>query len=827
MDLRLRSLELLESRIAPATLTGQVLTYTDADGDAVTITISKGALLPTMFVFDTGTVDGDNTAHQQLQQMSLTSAAGVDDADITMKVTRAGGGDGFAAVGKIIALGHDLGKITIKGDLGDLDCGSGTIGTPAVKTLTVQSLGDYGTSTQASGGTLDPTINGSLGALKVAGNLENSIIKVSGGDGTIGPITIGGSMFGGSGALSGSITSSGDIGPIKIGHDLVGRSAPDSGKIDSGGKIASITIGGSLVGGERAYDDLPADLHGVVHKGQIFAVGDIGAVKIGHDLTNGTGSASGDIQTMGSIIRGVTVGGSWRGSLVSTGVTLGAVKVAIEDSGRIQASGNITSLTVGGAFGGSVTTTGTGNLGAVKIGRDFDPFSHLTVAGTLASLRVAGSIGDGSTIHADGQIGTIHVAGSVDSTSITGGAGITSISVGGSFVQSSSANAITCAGTLGMLKVGGSLSDMTLEAGALTSARVGSVLGVTFTINGDLGTLQVSHDFDAGLTHVIGKLGNLVVKGAATLDVLTSQIGKISVKGSGTGTITGGAIGTISVGGDLVGSIGGSSITSLTVGGSLSAGISATGKLGKVSVGKDLVDSVSGAGGSISGGHIGSIVIGGSILVATDADALMVPAFPTMVISATDDIGSITVRGDLRGAVGSSGTVSPAAIYARGQANPTATTDVAIGRITIGGTVEHALIAVLANPNAQFGAVRVGGDWIASSLVAGAENRGTGDASGGTGTAADNVNFGDTHDIIAAGGLNPISRIASITIKGIVAGSTATDDHFGFVAHAIGFFKAGRYIAPLSAATAGQFIELSPQTADATFTNGDVSIHEI
>jgi hypothetical protein len=45
-----------------------------------------------------------------------------------MKVMKAAGGDGLAAVGRINGSGKNLGAITIAGDLGDLECGSGAAG---------------------------------------------------------------------------------------------------------------------------------------------------------------------------------------------------------------------------------------------------------------------------------------------------------------------------------------------------------------------------------------------------------------------------------------------------------------------------------------------------------------------------------------------------------------------------------------------------------------------------------------------------------------------------------------------------------------------------
>src|SRR4051794_21192936 len=114
------SIEFLESRVAPATLAGHLLTYTDVDGDHVSIAVSKGTLLPGMFTFDTGLVDGDNSVHQQLRLIDLSAAADVGGANLTMTVTKAGAGDGLAAVGRINAGSNDLGVVTVKGDLGDL-----------------------------------------------------------------------------------------------------------------------------------------------------------------------------------------------------------------------------------------------------------------------------------------------------------------------------------------------------------------------------------------------------------------------------------------------------------------------------------------------------------------------------------------------------------------------------------------------------------------------------------------------------------------------------------------------------------------------------------
>src|SRR5437588_12961822 len=72
---RLR-LEPLEGRDAPATLVSPFrVTYQDADGDHVTVTLSKPLLTPAnvngVFEFDVGAVDGDNTTRQQLRTITV------------------------------------------------------------------------------------------------------------------------------------------------------------------------------------------------------------------------------------------------------------------------------------------------------------------------------------------------------------------------------------------------------------------------------------------------------------------------------------------------------------------------------------------------------------------------------------------------------------------------------------------------------------------------------------------------------------------------------------------------------------------------------------
>jgi len=95
---------------------------------------------------------------------------------------------------------------------------------------------------------------------------------------------------------------------VNIGHDVKGGSGDDSGKIDSGGTLGPVTIGGSLLGGSGAQNTF-MDSNNVVHGGQIFGVGDSGAVTIDHNVQGADGVYSGAIVTFAKLA-GISVGGS-------------------------------------------------------------------------------------------------------------------------------------------------------------------------------------------------------------------------------------------------------------------------------------------------------------------------------------------------------------------------------------------------------------------------------------------------------------------------------------------------------------------------------------
>ena len=197
--------------------------------------------------------------------------------------------------------------------------------------------------------------------------------------------------------------------------------------------------------------------------------------------------------------------------------------------------------------------------------------------------------------------------------------------------------------------------------------------------------------------------------------------------------------------------------------------------------------------------HLGSVTVGGSIIAGRELG-----------------IGNLTNSGSVGCDLGDLGSLVAKGSLIGNAANPvTITASDAIKQIAIDGRVEHAQILAGYDENlnpidgdAGIGAVTIGGDWIASDLVAGA-------------TTGANGFFGDSDDAsIGIGNPDIFSKIASIVIGGHVQGTVGGGDHFGFVAEQIGSFKVAGTIIPLSS---------DPMVSDdrPIGITGDVAIHEI
>jgi hypothetical protein len=485
-------------------------TFLDADGDRVTVKVTKGTLGPAnLRLVSEGAVGG-----AQLQLVDLSAAA---FANTGVRITAARGplgGDGLVHVGEIEAGANDLGAVVIDGDLGQIDAGDGDALLPAVKSLTTLSLGALGVFTQAPGGSLESNFNGQLGALAVKTNVKEAHINVI--NGGIDKITIGGSLIGGNAMFSGRIATTGDAGPVKIGGDLRGGDGEQSAHLFIAGKLASVTVGGSLIGEGAVSARIRSGL-------------DMGPVKIAGDIRGGAGHDSGQVLSFaklasvsvgGSIIGGKG-GGFAAGSIFATG-DLGAVGVkgdviggAISQNGSIQTDGALGKLTIGGSvIGGTAGLTGflfsNVRIGPVSIGGSLIGGSgaasgELIASGPIATVFIGGSIVGGS-----GQPSGAIIAGSGAPAGGIGNVTIRGSVIGGKMLFTGK---IQADGDIAKLSIGGSLLGGNFtESGTVTAA-------------GTIGSIFIGHDVAGG-----NATGAGIVVGTGIIEA--KRIGGVTIGGS-------------------------------------------------------------------------------------------------------------------------------------------------------------------------------------------------------------------------------------------------------------------------------------------------------
>lgn len=486
--------ESLEDRQMMATLvTPTILTYQDIDGDDVTVKFSKPILTSqaqanAIFDFAVGSVNNSNAQKQQLRGIDLGSLAAA--AGTTISLTAAAnntqGGDGFAALGRILA-NLDLGAVTIDGDLGRVDAGDSNPATTGLGGLTVQSLGRFGLTT--GGGGLSSTVDGRLTRLTVKGDIHGASVFVQGSaNGSIGPVSIAGSLIG-DGIESGRIVASGEIGAVSIDGDVQGGAGGNSGSIESQGKIASLRIGGSLGGGDGAKSGTISSFGGIgpvtirgsivggsgTESGYLYSEYAVSSIKVGGSLIGGDGVESGKVEFRKGV-GGVTITGNLKGG-------------AGYSSGTMSVSGESGPLTVGGSLlGGDGSRSGTIQLGATLRGNSRIN-GDLIGGGGTSSGAIFGTGIDNLIIGGSIRGGTASESGSVD------GSRIKNLSIGGDLI-------------------GGNASGIQDLEGA---GRISAYSIANLTVGGSIvaGTDATSGNFeDNGAIRVSYELTNLTVKGS-------------------------------------------------------------------------------------------------------------------------------------------------------------------------------------------------------------------------------------------------------------------------------------------------------------------------
>ena len=456
----MNAIEPLESRIAPATLTGHILQYTDLDGESIRVTINtNGALTAANFTFDTAF---DSTGPQRLQLIDLRSSVSrdYDGASISAQVSGSGG-DGEVTIERIDATGNDLRTVTIPGGLDQLLCGDNDAAL-ALKKLSVTT---FGVTTPSNG--MPSVISGSVGSFTVsdvlknvgvfiAGNAETidvggllaasdlaetGFIKVTGGvkklhvggDGIhggdvgisgvdiLGALTTGvvdGGIFGGGGFES-ALFFANSVGKLTIMGDVQGGAGESSALVSFNGNAKSIQVGGSIVGGTSPS---------ATNSGQIFVGGKLKSINVDGSVIGGAGTFSGYIDSEGALGRVHIAGNLTGGSGQESGVIFSDSKMKNieivgnlvagngQQAGYIDCNSSIKKVTIGGDM------TGTAGHPAWIVAPG-------PMAGGVAIKKV--SIGGDATfaniwagyddlaVESDGaSIGTVKVIGNVVATNI-------------------------------------------------------------------------------------------------------------------------------------------------------------------------------------------------------------------------------------------------------------------------------------------------------------------------------------------------------------------------------------------------------------------------
>jgi len=508
------SIELLESRIAPAAIfvSANTATYTDQDGDLITVKFGK-PILTDGVGGNVATILATSAAGsgERLDLINLTGVAGAAGTSISVTAKLAGNGDGLVNVGRISS-DVDLGAVAIRGDLHEIDAGDLADTTKAgVKSLSVYS---FGLATILLGGAAaESTIQGPLGSLTVKTDMPGPrllVVAAVNADAKIGSVTIGGTLSGSGADFTGVIGAEGSIGKVKIGGDIFGNAGQDSGVVYSSfGNIGSITIGGSIYGGGINSGALSAGLR-------------IGKIKIGGDVTGGSGHDSGQIFS-GTGTGSITLGGSLIGgagfnsaNLISTG-SLGPVKIGGSVRGEGDAiNGNTAAIA---AYGGSIAGI---TIGRDAIAGDGTANGSIFAQTSLGPVKIGGSIYSAGTgdflIRAIGTpenpvaIAALTVAGSVRDAVILAGYNVLNAPVSGN-------------ASIGAVKVGGNWIASSIAAG---------VENTVFPNFGD------ANDSLIGTPALVSKIASITIGGFVSGTVggsdhfgfVAQEIGKLSIGGT-------------------------------------------------------------------------------------------------------------------------------------------------------------------------------------------------------------------------------------------------------------------------------------------------------
>jgi hypothetical protein len=662
-------LEALEPRVAPAVLVNaSTITFTDLDGDVVTVKFSRGVFdspeaAALALEFDS---DFSETGPQQLQAIRLEGDNRFQGVGITVSTQRGGPGDNLVNVGAILAAGIDLNKVSIQGDLGKIEAGSdGAVRPQALGSLDVRTVAEQGTSSQAPGGDTLSRIVGKVGKFLIKDNLYGSLViegevqkgEVRGSvdaaslpdvnrpgilriDAEVKKLDLGG--IGGNTEGTGVVLLNGGAGKVTILGTIIGGDGNNSGLLQiAGGPVLSFGVRGDITGGEGEGSGAVV-IEELVRKlklGGAIAGGDgegSGAVILENggqsiavkDVKGGAGDGSGILIIQGAVTKKLSVGNVEGGVGLASGFVLATEQVqGTVNVGTIQGNLGVGSGVV--QFDQEISKIQTGKVS----GGDGDGSGSLLLLDGVGQLGVGGIQGGDGTgsgvVRVEGDAGPVIINGGINAgmgdesgrLEITGNAA-SIVVIPNSPAISASDNPGVGAGAL---FVGGDVRTTLNLRGSIVggdSAFSGSV-----NIDGSVRTLFTG-DLQGGSGF---KSGSVTVEGSVT----NARLGSLN-GGSGE-----------SSGGIQVDAMGRAITGSLTGGAGLASGaFFSTGTIGQIMV----RGGTQGGGGALSGGifsfegSINNARINGSVETGSGASSAAVVAAETLNLQVTGNalgLGSV------------------------------------------------------------------------------------------------------------------------------------------------------------------------------------------
>lgn len=421
---------------------GKTATWTDLDGDTVTLKVSTGGLTADKFRMLLG------TKGVALAKLDLT-AANFSGATVSLTAKPGtSGGDGRVNIGGIDATGRDLGTVTVPGDLVQLLAGDGTKPSPSVKLLKAGSIAAFGDG--LNGGPGSVTLADGAGSIIVAGDMGGTIQL--GAAGKTGSLTIGGDVVGANGGDHGKVRNSGSatVGKVVISGSVKADDSGDVGQVFLRG-VGSLTIGGSIKGGASnnsgAVDitgtgKTQVTIGGSIIGGGLGASGDailrnVATVKVGGSLIGGTSSSTGTLSVTGTVsvtVKGDLIGGTGFYSGSITGSTTDTFIKSLTIGGSLSSDPNqslqldlnrVGSITIGGSVNGEpgapVIIAVAGMVNPTTAAQSL-AIGKITIAGSLSrGIIIAGSTSFFSEKTPDASIGMVKIGKDMEASSIAAG----------------------------------------------------------------------------------------------------------------------------------------------------------------------------------------------------------------------------------------------------------------------------------------------------------------------------------------------------------------------------------------------------------------------